>query len=383
MGSTFDVRSSSLLRLTVAESRFTPFEFYDEAPYPDHRDAKEEVEVYVRDYVARLQGGDLEVALASHREYLAGWVPDRLESAGPVETARLCAFADLHEALLSAESDLLYDSLLPARATDPVFDGDPELFDELTEGLMRVQPETIQEPWIGTNAIFFRGNTALFPHPYLAEYRELLAALAELAADPRLHVYIALHPYHRAAADELQYRLLEDYWDGMKLTAESLDSLDAHDQGTSFHAAVGRSEAEELFNPLLGTWFDWRAREDDKNDPVKRLYIQEVKPTTGPFGRELVAVTNRALHAERDTRARRFTHVDGKVCRFPVESYEPSAQNPRQRPGVPDRARKLWRVDGEMGDEQWSELVGLFFRGNELIEEHFAQAFPVSQPRSA
>jgi hypothetical protein len=217
----------------------------------------------------------------------------------------------------------------------------------------------------------------------LAEYRELLAVLAELAADPKLHVYVALHPYRHATADELQYRLLEDYWDGMKLTAESLDSLDAHDQGASFHAAVGRNEAEELFNPLLGTWFDWRAREDNKNDPVKRLYIQEVKPKTGPFGRELVAVTNRELHAERDTRARRFTHVDGKVCRYPVESYEPSAQNPRQRPGVPERARKLWRVDGEMSDEQWSELVGLFFRGNELIEEHFGEAFPLSQPRSA
>ena len=27
-------------------------------------------------------------------------------------------------------------------------------------------------------------------------------------------------------------------------------------------------------------------------------------------------------------------------------------------------------------DERWSELFGLFFRGNELIEEHRGEAFP-------
>lgn len=35
----------------------------------------------------------------------------------------------------------------------------------------------------------------------------------------------------------------------------------------------------------------------------------------------------------------------------------------------------MWRVDGPMSDEQWMEVVGLFFRGNELIGEHFEHAF--------
>ncbi len=29
-----------------------------------------------------------------------------------------------------------------------------------------------------------------------------------------------------------------------------------------------------------------------------------------------------------------------------------------------------------MSDEQWCELTGLFFRGNELIPEHFRETFP-------
>jgi hypothetical protein len=184
-----------------------------------------------------------------------------------------------------------------------------------------------------------------------------------------------VHPFRRSTEEALQYRLLEDRWDGMRVTPETLDSLDRHDTGTSFHAAGDRSAADELFNPLLGTWFDWRARRDDAHDPIKRLYIREVKPPDTGRG-ELAAVHNRELHAERDTRAHRFQHVDGKVCRYATNTYTPSRTNPRATLGAPTHSRKLWRVDGALADEQWSELVGLFFRGNELIEEHLCDAFP-------
>ena len=84
---------------------------------------------------------------------------------------------------------------------------------------------------------------------------------------------------------------------------------------------------------------------------------------------------NRELHAERDTSTRKFTHVDGKIVRYRTETYGPTATNPRALPGPHERKRKLWRVDGPMSDEQWMEVVGLFFRGNELIGEHFEDAF--------
>jgi hypothetical protein len=375
-----DVRSSGLLKLALDESRTTPLDFFDHAPYPQHRAVKEEVEQFVAEYLTGASAADLDRALERHREYLTLWVPHRLERADREEVARLCAFAELHGQLLEAEAELMLASLSPPKADDLVFDAEPELFDALTDGLMRLLPAHVEEQGTATNAAFFLSKGVLFPHPFLAEYRELLGVLAELAGEPRLRVYVALDPYRRAQRDDVQCRLLEDYWDGMKLTAKSLDSLDAHDQGTSFHAAGKRDAGQELFNPLLGTWFDWRQRADDGDDPVKRLYIREVKPPTGPFGRELSAVINRALHAERDTRAHSFSHVDGKVCRYPVDSYAPSLENPRAEPGPPERARKLWRVDGELKDAEFAELTGLFFRGNELIEEHFSEAFSSGPP---
>jgi hypothetical protein len=372
----FDVRESSLMQLAIAERRFSVLEFFSDAAYPEHRATKDEVERLVGSYVDALDEPALTSALAHHGGYLRDWAPDRLEEAQTQEElARLCAFAELDQPLAAAESELLLDSLLLPRESDPVFDDHPALCASLTDGLMELLPENIEDRWTATNAAFFLGDDVLFPHPLLAEYRELVGALAELAGAPGLRVYVALHPYRRVSRADLQERLLEDYWDGMKLTPETLDSLDGHDQGRSFHAAVGRSEAEELFRPLLGTWFDWRARNDAASDPVKRLYIREVKPPVGPFGREVSAIFNRELHAERDTSARRFIHLDGKICRYPVASYTPNAQNPRAELPTPERARKLWRVDGTMSDAQWHELVGLFYRGNELIAEHFQAAF--------
>jgi len=215
----------------------------------------------------------------------------------------------------------------------------------------------------------------LLPHPFLAEYRELLGALADLADDPALAVYVAIDPYWVGHRDELQYRLLADYWDGLKLTPQTLDSLDRHDQGSSFHAAGERGEAEAFLHPLLGTWFHWEARADHESDPVKRLYIQELKPSDDRSGDPFEAVLNRELHAERDTSARKFVHVDGKIVRYLTETYGSTETNPRALPGPHERRQKLWRVDGPMTDEQWMEVVGLFFRGNELIGEHFEDAF--------
>lgn len=372
----FELRESALLRLALGPVRFDPWEFFDEAAYPAHRAEKDEVEAFVREYVVGLDRPGLEAAVRQHAEYLRKWVPGRAKAAETdADYARLCAFAELHHAIADAEHELTLASLLPPARGDLVFREHPALYDTLTDGLMRLTPAHIEEPWVAENATFFVGESALFPHPFLAEYRELLGVLAELSEDPGLAVYVAIDPYRVGRRDQLQQCLLADYWDGLKLTPQALDSLDRHDQGSSFHAAGERGEAEAFLHPLLGTWFHWKARADNESDPVKRLYIQELKPSEDRSGDAFEAVLNRELHTERDTRTRKFTHVDGKIVRYLTETYGPTASRPRALPGPCERKRKLWRVDGPMSDEQWMEVVGLFFRGNELIGEHFEDAF--------
>ena len=84
--------------------------------------------------------------------------------------------------------------------------------------------------------------------------------------------------------------------------------------------------------------------------------------------------STRELHAERDTVAHGFTHVDGKICWYDAAKYAPTVAHPDAPLGNATRSRKLWRVDGPMTDRTWEVLVGLHFRQNELIQEHLDTA---------
>lgn len=306
-------------------------------------------------------------------------MPEHTASATDVaQQARLAAFAELQYVVEASQDALHVMALQHPRRDDLVFSGRPALFEMLTrDGLFPLAAANIPRDGFGSEMLFCAGDQALYPHPALAPMRELVHVLAELALAPNLRVAVALDPHRRTLLADAPVRLLLDRWSGIKLTRENLDSLDAHDVGVpTFHAAIDRSPAAEMFFPLLGTWFDWVARKDNPDDDFKRLYVREVRPPTDRNGELLAAVHNRELHSERDTKHHLFTHVDGKVCRYDIEGYEPSVNCPRAPLPAPTRSRKLWRVDGDLTDAQWCELVGLHFRGNELIEEHLRDAFP-------
>lgn len=57
----------------------------------------------------------------------------------------------------------------------------------------------------------------------------------------------AVHPFRVTSVDEVPMRLLEDYWYGVRINADNLDSLDPHDIGVrTFHAAR-RDTVERFF----------------------------------------------------------------------------------------------------------------------------------------
>jgi len=357
------------------------WEFFEEGSYPEHGAVKEEVEAHVAALIGTYDASSLAASLDRHDFYLREWVPERLDAAqAEDELARLVAFADLQYRVEDDRAGLMLKTLNLPKPNDFVFEQLPSIYEHLTrDGLFRITPENIPTEWFGAEAVFAAGEDALFPHPRLAQKRELVGLLMELAEQDDLRVSVALHPFRQGKLADVRPRLLEDYWSGIKTTQANLDSLDAHNVGNpAFHAAGQRSPVQELFYPLLGTWFDWTRRGDDHTDPVKRLYVREIRPPEDGHGNQLIAVYNNELHTERDTQRHRFTHIDGKVRRYPAETYGPSRHDPRADCGPPSHSRKLWRVDGSLTDEQWSDLIGLHFRGNDLIGEHFAKTFPAT-----
>lgn len=379
-----ELRLSALLRRGLAEDRWHVTDYLRDGAYPAHRAEKDEAEHYVRGALEAIAAGQLGALLGDVEHYLpAMFAPEELAAAkreGRFE--RLVAFAKLQRALDEALWELEERALDAPRRDDPLFDGRPELFERLDrDGLIELSASDhlADERLAAEGVISYGDGIALYPHPHLAPMRELVSELLALVGTAGLRVSVALHPYRVTSIEEVPMRLLEDYWSGIQVTASNLDSLDPHDVGVrSFHYADPKTP-QRLFHPLLGTWFDWERRSrHDPSDPVKRLYVREICPATNSRGEELVAALNRELHSERDTIAKHFTHVDGKMCRYLAEDYAPSAHEPNADPGTPTQSRKLWRVDGSLSDALWQQLVGLHFRGNELIAEHFKDAFPAA-----
>jgi hypothetical protein len=375
-----EMQTSPLFRAALAQDRFHVTDFMEEGDYPGAEREKAEAEAYVaaaEEVLAGPQGTGLRQALEQYLTHI--FPPDEIAAAQRTgRLSRQYGFAALQMAVDDALDAVEVASMERPQADDIIFEGRPELFARLDkDGLLPITADLCDSRLAHEGVLRF-GDEALYPHPYLAHCRELVQTLIEYSPVERLTVSMALHPARVTAAQDVPMRLLEDYWSGIQVTAENVDSLDPHDTGVrTFHAAVPQDAPARFFFPLLGTWFDWERRSrHDPNDPVKRLYVREVRPAAARDGSPLAAALNRELHAERDTAARRFTHVDGKICRYDADTYLPTTDHPNADPGVPDKSRKLWRVDGPMTDKQWCELVGLFFRLNELIAEHFAEAFP-------
>lgn len=366
---------SALVAIGLAEDRFHVTNFMGDGEYPAHRAEKDEAERYVAWVVAALAHGEANALAGELKPYLrAMFPPDELRAGetNPALAARQIGFAALQRAVDDALYELEERSFDAPRPEDLAFVRCPSLQDRLTrDGLVRLRASDVADEGLRAEGVFVVGGCAIYPHPMLAPARELVVELLDLAAAAELEVAIAIHPYRVADVDEVPMRLLEDYWYGVKLTAENRDSLDRHDVGVrTFHAAR-QDTVERFFFPLLGTWFDWERRSrNDAGDPVKRLYVREVRPAADRQGEPLVAALNRELHAERDTAARRFTHVDGKMCWYDAVDYAPTPSRPDAPLGTPRLSRKLWRVDGRIPDATCEQLVGLHFRQNELIAEH-------------
>ncbi|HTD83269.1 MAG TPA: hypothetical protein VK648_05695 [Gemmatimonadaceae bacterium] len=151
-----------------------------------------------------------------------------------------------------------------------------------------------------------------------------------------------------------------DVWRGPTFAAEQLDDPNA--VGVT---VVKRIEYPpfKLHYDLDRTEFMWSFR-----DGVKTFEVEEVSNVTAKFG---YLYLNRYLHSERLVAEKRFRHLDGAVKVYLENEYAG-----RVTSSVPNEPRafrrvKVWRVDGEIPLPRWLDLIGFFFKGNEMLIEYF------------
>ena len=333
-----------------------------------------ELEAVEASVAAALTDTEAADVLAQHPEY-PEWSATRLQVRGVTATpARQAAMVLVRQALGCAHAALWQADLTPPRPDDRLYATFPGLFEQLTtdDRLLPLGDESFAgiDPRRDSDLLVSSGRL-LALDPWLLSWPELVATLRAATTTNGLTVSVAIDRHRLPVRNRSSWRRLreEQLW-GVPLTLENIDSLNPKDQSTSFHAAVDRHPLLEHSDPVLGTWINARA------EPPRRIfYVRESLPADHDGYTHGDQLRIRALHTERDTARRRFTHVDGKFELHSVSGWVPSREAPHTPlPSFVTR-RKLWRVDAPEGmtDEIWVDLVSGFFRRNELVAEHFAE----------
>ena len=173
----------------------------------------------------------------------------------------------------------------------------------------------------------------------------------------------------RVAIDHRRIMRLDDYrqtierdtWYGPAFDREKLDDPDY--VGLT---VVGRIHPNSLDSyPIEKTEFFWKRNEGDS---IKTVEIEELSSTSRPYDNWHI---NRYVHAERDMCNQVFRHFDGAVKVYAQNNYAKRIGQTMPHHMRCNHYVKLFRIDGEILLDDWLSLVGMFYKGNEMVIEYF------------
>lgn len=190
----------------------------------------------------------------------------------------------------------------------------------------------------------------------------LISDVLRIGAQTGNEARLAYDDRRVTARSEFSGSIEEDFWHGPHLTDEFLD--DPYATGHTVHR-YPEGDPRLLFG-YLAVDAQWSLH----NERQKVLQMEElVLPTS-----ELVSGYHvlRYLHAIRDIEAEEFIHCDGAVRCYTSEQYFNRQSEKVHTTGKSARYRKLFRIDGSISTDDWSNVVVGWFRGNRLVEEYLS-----------
>lgn len=180
-------------------------------------------------------------------------------------------------------------------------------------------------------------------------------------ADESTRLRLAIDERRLRFAPEFEEYFERDYWRGPPLTDAALD--DPHFVGETVHGDPNGGFS--IMNPYAATSFRWT---QDAN--LKTVEIEEMVPLR-PDEAEEPLVLVRYLHAIRDTSQGLFIHCDGAVKAFTRAAYPANFTEFASR-GRGTHYRKVFRLDGQIATDAWSQITVQWFRGNTLVPEYLS-----------
>lgn len=169
---------------------------------------------------------------------------------------------------------------------------------------------------------------------------------------------------HRRIMNFTDYRsgFEKDGWYGPRFNREKLD-----DPKSIGLTVIERLNPDSLLDqyPVLKTEFLWKTNEGKS---IKSLEIEELNSPKRPYDNWHI---NRYLHAERDMENQVFRHFDGAAKVYPQDSYAERFLQTMPTNTPCQNYIKLFRIDGQIDLDDWLSLIGMFYKGNEMIIQYF------------
>lgn len=362
-----DIATSPLLQALSDYCRDSVWTYLPDGAFPNHRAAKDEFERLVEEIIKEVPRNKLVELAKTDKMYIGGFGggpgpgpkdPETLES-------RFLATRQIEMATGAAQGELNDRALSKPKPTDRVYQAVPGLFKRQStrDFLLPLTGEMVKDGTGQSDRVFVDGDNAYFPHPALRHNRELIARLCSLA-EAGHPVSVAIDPYRMLPSGSVPGVVLADYWWGMKLKRKDLDDIRKIDNAR--HGRPPEKNQQNMFQ-LLFTDFRWSVKGVEKT-----IEVQESIPGESPVNRSEKYILNRYVHSIRNTKVKSFIHLDGAMKAFPKEGYFATINDPEAEQGK-ERYRKMFRVDGNIPDEEWAPLISQFFRANELIIEYFGE----------
>jgi len=132
------------------------------------------------------------------------------------------------------------------------------------------------------------------------------------------------------------------------------------------HRRLNKDPMLERMLPLEATQVMWTRKVREKT-----VQIEELVPANSSRCNTTDRVLNRYVHSIWRMDQTAFTHVDGAIRAYSKDCYGLRlGSDLRNYPGKASAYRKLFRIDGPLDVGEWSDLVSMFFFGNELVVEY-------------
>ena len=277
--------------------------------------------------------------------------------------AHYCIAAELQKAYSP-----ISEALDPRPHSSEILDACPELRDQFDrDGLLRISASMeLFDAGIKYGDRFFHYHQLLRRGFSASPNFDFLGTFARFRHNTRKENSFRIAVDHRRIMkfDDWRQTIECDTWYGPQFDPDKLDDL--NHKGLT---VVGREYPTSLDQyPLIKTEFFWKANEADN---VKTLEIEELSCPTKPYDNWQI---NRYAHAERDVIQKVFRHFDGAAKVYRPSEYQSRLRNTMPNNSRPEHYIKLFRIDGAIKLPDWISLLSMFYKGNEMVIEHFDPA---------